>query len=153
MTVRATGRFVSCLGRLISALAVTGLLYSQAVRADEVVSVQTVEAVVMANIRALEAEDMEAMMATIHTQSPNYQATQQQVAPLLAQYDIECEIHDLELLGVTEGYALVKLRQVTRKTGGEAPFQDNELLVLHTMKQEAGQWKFWSQTILEMEFL
>ncbi|MFG1491537.1 hypothetical protein ABMA58_19960, partial [Oceanospirillum sp. HFRX-1_2] len=109
---------------------------------------EDVKAVVEENMAATQSEDMDRMMNTIHRQSPSYKATRQQVAPLFQQYDLTYELNDYEFVGMTGEFAVVKVRQTTRKVGGEAAFNNNELELLQAFKKEGGQWKFWSQSIL-----
>lgn len=113
---------------------------------------EDVKAVVEENMTATQSEDMERMMNTIHRQSPSYQATRQQVAPLFQQYDLTYELNDYEFVGMTGEFAVVKVRQTTRKVGGAGAFNNNQLELLQAFKKEGGQWKFWSQTILTMRF-
>lgn len=113
---------------------------------------EDVKAVVEENMTATQNEDMDRMMNTIHQQSPSYQATRQQVAPLFQQYDLTYELNDYEFVGMTGEFAVVKVRQTTRKVGGTAAFNNNELELLQAFKKEGGQWKFWSQSILNMRF-
>ncbi len=113
---------------------------------------EDVRAVVEENMAATQGEDMERMMNTIHRKSPSYQATRQQVAPLFQQYDLTYELNDYEFVGLTGEFAVIKVLQTTRKVGGVGAFNNNQIELLQAFKKEGGQWKFWSQTILNMRF-
>ncbi len=108
--------------------------------------------VVEENIAATQSEDMTRMMKTIHSSSPSYQATMQQVPTLFQQYDLEYELTGYDFVGVTGEFAVVKVSQITRKVAGSAAFNDNELELLQAFRKENGQWKFWSQSVLNMNF-
>lgn len=126
--------------------------FSLVAKADQAQVSAQVRQAVEENMAATQAEDMARMMNTIHSASPSYQATQQQVAPLFQQYDLTYELKGFEFVGMTGDFAVVKVRQVTRKVGGEAAFNNNELELLQAFRKEGGQWKFWSQSILTMRF-
>ncbi|WP_028303820.1 hypothetical protein [Oceanospirillum maris] len=108
--------------------------------------------VVEENIAAIQNENMARMMKTVHSSSPSYQATMQQVPSLFQQYDLEYELTGYDFVGVTGEFAVAKVRQITRKVGGSAAFNDNELELLQAFRKEDGQWKFWSQSVLNMNF-
>ncbi len=130
---------------MLALVVFSGVSYAASI-ADEV------RDVVEENIAATQSEDMARMMKTIHSSSPSYQATLQQVPPLFQQYDLEYELKGYDFVGVTGEFAVVKVRQATRKVAGAAAFNDNELELLQAFKKENGAWKFWSQTILTMQF-
>lgn len=113
---------------------------------------EDVRRVVEENMAATQSEDMPRMMATIHRDSPSYRATRQQVAPLFQQYDLAYTLDRYEFVGMTGEFAVVRVHQTTEKVSGQAAFNDNRLQLLQAFKKEDGQWKFWSQSILDIEF-
>jgi hypothetical protein len=110
------------------------------------------ESLVTENLEATQAEDMDRMMATIHAQSPAYATTKRQTAPLFEKFDLTYEVLSFTYIGNDDKYAVARVRQATRRVAGPA-FRDNELDLVHVFRQEEGEWKFWTQTILELTFI
>ena len=107
---------------------------------------------VIKNMDAVETENTQMMMDTIHTQSPFYLMTKQQMQPLYENYELKYELLSYEYIGITGEYATVRVIFRTSKISGPA-FKDNELDVIQIFKQENGTWKLWSQANLELKFL
>ncbi|HEX2980501.1 MAG TPA: hypothetical protein VHO48_09580, partial [Anaerolineaceae bacterium] len=72
----------------------------QASRAEPVTS--EIKAILNANIRALEAENLADYMDTIHPDAPVYDQTAQITAQLLDQYDLEYEIEKMEMVSQSD---------------------------------------------------
>ncbi len=111
-----------------------------------------VKATVIKNMETTQAENTAMMMSTIHTQSPYYLMTKQQMEPLFESYDLKYELISYEFIGVSGEYALARVIFRTSKVSGPA-FKDNELDVIQIFKQEDGVWKFWSQASLNLKFI
>lgn len=127
-----------------------GLLFApciaQAGIADEI------KETVIKNMDATQAEDTTMMMDTIHTQSPFYLMTKQQMQPMFENYDLKYELISYAYIGQTGEYALARVNFKTHKLSGPA-FKDNQLDIIQIFKQENGTWKLWSQASLEVNFL
>ncbi len=106
---------------------------------------------VVRNINATESENTEAMMETIHTQSPFYLMTKQQMQPLFENYDLDYELLSYDYIGQTGEYATARVIFRTNKVSGPA-FRNNELDIIQIFKQEDGMWKLWSQANLDVKF-
>jgi hypothetical protein len=104
------------------------------------------------NMQTTQAEDTTGMMETIHTQSPFYLMTKQQMQPLFDNYDLNYELLSYEYIGRSGDYAIARVNFQTTKVSGPA-FKDNELDVIQIYKQENGTWKLWSQSNLDIKFL
>jgi len=92
------------------------------------------------------------MMKTIHTQSPVYLATKQQTASVFANYDLRYELLSFKFIGIDGRYAVARIKQRTTKEAGPA-FRDNEIDMIPVFRKENGQWKYWNQVILEINYL
>jgi hypothetical protein len=112
---------------------------------------QAIKAVVLKNLKATEAEDLDLVMQTIHTQSPAYVSTKQQIPPSFENFDLKYELLSLKYIGYDGEYAVVRTKQSTQKISGPA-FQNNEIDMIQVFKKEADKWKFWNQAILEIKF-
>jgi hypothetical protein len=108
--------------------------------------------VVVKNLEACEKEDTAAMMATVHSQSPSYLATKQEMAPIFENYDLKYKLTYFKYIGKDGDYAVARAKQATEKVSG-GYFQNNEIDMIQIFKQENGEWKFWNQAILEVKYL
>ncbi len=85
-----------------------------------------VKETIIQNMKTTEAENSEMMMKTIHTQSPFYLMTKQQMQPLFDNYDLKYELLSYEFIGISGEYATARVIFKTSKISGPA-FKDNEL--------------------------
>ncbi len=99
--------------------------------------------VVHENLHALEKKDVETVMATIHPESPVYGSTRGAVEELFKTIDLKFTLSDLRLVNATPDEAKVSFVQKTQKAGGEAPFQDNIVEGIHTLRPDKGTWKLY----------
>jgi hypothetical protein len=105
------------------------------------------------NIRSTQTEDLEAMMKTIHSNSPVYESTRQSVSQVFGKgWKLKYELLSLKYLMTDGDYAIGRVRQRTTKTPPE-DFRNNEIDMIVVFKQEDRTWKFWNQAILEVKFI
>ena len=109
---------------MISKIALLSLLLlSIASNAD---TASDIKQVVLDNLKYIQAEDIENSMATMHSQSPSYMATEEMLQQLLPIYDLKYEILKYSYIGEDDEYAYAKVLQKTSKISGPA-FQTNKL--------------------------
>ncbi len=113
---------------------------------------EEIEAVVMENLRATQAEDLEAMLNTIHSESPLYPQTKETAAMLFENYDISYGLLLYRYIEQDDEYAIVRLKYSAEKLAGP-DFNDNNLDTIHVFREENGVWKIWSMAILEIEYI
>ena len=106
----------------------------------------------MENIKATEAEDKSAMLATIHTESPNYAQTEILTTQMFGTYKLKYELLQFQYVGMEGEYAIARYKFSTKKVAG-GEFKDNIVDSLHIFRQENGSWKIWSMAILEIEYI
>jgi hypothetical protein len=128
------------------------LLFSVTVHAAENDIQNAINSVVIRNVQAVQAENLDAVMKTIHTQSPGYLTTKQQLQPLFENYDLKYEILSFTYIGRDNQYAVARVKQSTQKLSGPA-FRNNVLDMIQVFRQEKGQWKFWNQVLLEVTYI
>ncbi len=105
------------------------------------------------NIRSTQAEDIEAMMHTIHSKSPLYEPTRRQVSQIFGKLKgLQYELVSLKFLAVDGEYALARIRQRTTMTPLK-DFRNNEIDMIMVFKQEEGTWRIWNQASLEIKYL
>lgn len=111
-----------------------------------------VRQVVEENIKATQGEDLEAVLATIHTQAPGYRAAKRQNTIMFDDYDLAYELLSFKLIGSDGDCAVARVGQRTRKKAG-GRFQDNDVDIIQIFRKEDGQWKFWTQAVIEVKYL
>lgn len=110
------------------------------------------KAVVMENLKATEAEDMNTMLETFHTQSPSYAQNEKLFTLMFESYDVKHELLQFQYVGMDGEYAVARLKFSTKKVAG-ADFKDNNLDTFHVFRKENDKWKIWSQAILEIDYI
>lgn len=110
-----------------------------------------IEAVLMENFKANESEDLDAALATIHTQAPIYTSTKQASNSLFETYDLKYDLLSFSYVGQDGKYAITRIKQTTTKVSGPA-FRNNDLDAIHVFRKENGKWKFWTTAILEVKY-
>jgi len=108
--------------------------------------------VVTDNFEAYQVEDLDAVLLTVHSQAPGYEPTKQVSQQLFPQYDLKYELLNFKYLTIDGAYAFARARQKTEKISGPA-FRDNIIDIVFAFKKENNAWKFWSQVVLDVDFL
>ncbi|MBP0012483.1 MAG: hypothetical protein J7540_14120 [Roseofilum sp. SID2] len=112
-----------------------------------------IQALLDENLNAINAENVERYMNTMHPDSPQWEITRQTVLSSIDLVDLRYEFNDWEIVELTGDKAQIMATQTTTKIGGDAQFRDNRLIILHTLKKYKGEWKFWTSEIQSIEFL
>ena len=99
------------------------------------------------NVKAFEKKDVDAVMATIHPQSPSFAATRDLVGQMFQSLDFKCTLSDLKVVTASPDEARVSFVQKTEKTGGDAPFPNNIEQGIHTLRPDNGKWKIFGTLI------
>ena len=108
--------------------------------------------VIQENFDGYKEEDIAKIMTTVHTQSPGYLATKQISNEIFPPYELNYELINFKYLVRDGDYALARIKQKTSKIAGPA-FKNNIIDAVAVFRQEDGQWKFWSQVILEIDYI
>lgn len=112
-----------------------------------------IKSTVLENLRSTQAEDVEAMMKTIHSDSPLYQQTKDQITKIFGKgLNLKYELLTFRYIATDGDYALARIRQRTTGAGGPN-FRNNEIDMIGAFRKEGETWKFWNQAILEVKFL
>lgn len=110
-----------------------------------------IEALITENLKATEAEDIQGVLDTMHTQSPVYANTEKVLISLSETYDLKYQMRLFRYIGQDGPYAIARLEFSTKKVAGPA-FNDNILDTFHIFRKEDSEWKIWSMAILETNF-
>ena len=128
------------------------LMMSQITYAEDQTTAKLIEDVLKANLNAGQQENLEAMLNTVHSQSPSYLMTKQEMIAIFDNFDISYELTYYKYIGQDNDYAVARARYTTKKISGYA-FKDNEVDTIHIFKKENGEWKIWSAAILDVKYL
>ena len=118
---------------------------------DEDVAAE-IKALVIENLRATQAEDIAAVLDTMHTESPAYSNTEKLLISLSETYDLKYQIQLFRYIERDDPYAIARFKFSTEKIAGP-DFNDNILDTYHVFRKEEGKWKIWSMAILETNFI
>lgn len=132
-------RFLSLL--LVFVIGLSTLTSAQA--QNKAAEQRAVLAVINANTRALQTENLSAYMKTIDPRAPGYSTTQQPLQRLFAAYDVRYQINSLRVSAFTKDVAQVTFDQSSFKVRGPA-FQNNRIIGVHTLRKYRGAWKLFS---------
>ena len=110
-----------------------------------------IKSMILENLRATQAEEMEAALKTVHTASGGYAVTKQMLQQIFSTYDLKYTLLEYKFVGEESGYAYARIKQLTEKINGPE-FRTNELEALQVFKQENGVWKMWTQANLSITF-
>jgi hypothetical protein len=109
-------------------------------------------AVIYENIRAANAEDIDAYMQTIHGDSPLYKQTEGDLSKAFATYDLSYTVSDLRVEQRRSGEAKVHFALTSRKISGPT-FRDNVVEGVYILRPEDGNWKLFQYEDLEVTYL
>ncbi|MBD2040251.1 hypothetical protein [Microcoleus sp. FACHB-672] len=113
---------------------------------------QKIKSVIDLQAKALNEENIDVYMKTISQSSPQYSLTVEVLTELFQQYDLKYEITDMEFLTLAQNEAKVKIIQTTTKIKGPA-FRDNKTVIIHTLRKDNGEWKFYLTALDSVNYL
>lgn len=109
-------------------------------------------AVIYENIAAIEAEDLDRYMATIHEQSPAYATTREMMEQITNAYDLKYELKEAKIIKRSAEEASVQFIQVTTRLSGPE-FRDNKIKGVHILKKSEDKWKIFNTEVKDIEYL
>lgn len=107
------------------------------------------EALINQSTTAWDARRPNEILSTIHTQSPLYLQTIQQIQQTFHIYDIEVSVEEFHNLGSDNEDHFGTVIQSFRKRTGPA-FQNNKTKSIVVFRMENGTWKIWAIVPIEM---
>jgi ketosteroid isomerase-like protein len=116
-------------------------------RGDDITSV------IYDNLKAYQDENLNAVMATIHEQSPLYADTRTITEQIFNLYDLKYKLESVRVIEESDEEARVRAVQITEKISGP-DFRDNKIVAIHVLKKAAdGEWKIYSSEIESIDYL
>ena len=98
------------------------------------------------NLNAMNSEDLEAAMATIHEDSPLYANTETVTAQLFKTYDLQHTLKGCKVISRTPEEVIVEVMQVSKKISGPQ-YQNTAGTLRHTLKRSNGVWKIYNSEL------
>ncbi len=111
-----------------------------------------IKTIMEANLKSLQDENMDAMMATIHPDSSSKSQMKQIMTRIFKNYDLKYEILSYKFIAYDGELAYVRVNQRTSKISGPA-FKNNELEQVNILKKDSGSWKILTSAQLNLKFL
>ena len=112
----------------------------------------TPESVIEANGQYMNEENFDAVMNTIHEESPSYPATESMIKQLFSRYDLVYKVVEMKVIEETDTEAKVEFVQITTKLTGPA-FKNNKTTGVHTLKKVGDSWKNYATEMTDVQFL
>jgi tetratricopeptide (TPR) repeat protein len=108
--------------------------------------------VIYENIRAANAEDLDAYMATIYPRTLVMAATESTLKDLNKQYDLQYRLSGLKILEQDKKETRVAFTLITRKIRGPE-FQNNRVTGVFILRMHEGRWKIYDQEIETVDYI
>jgi hypothetical protein len=109
-------------------------------------------AVIYENIRASNAEDKQAYMATIHPDSPAYKTTEETLDSIFDNYDLSYRVSNLSVIEENNWEVKITFTLVTRKLRGP-DFRHNQVDGIIIQRKDGDVWKIYNQTVENVKYL
>ena len=92
------------------------------------------------NTKAMEREDIDAVMATVHPETPDFEATKAFLEDYFSKTEFKYEVSSLKLIGLEDGEAQVSFVQKSIPANGD-PGAVVVAEGVHTLKKDGEKWK------------
>ncbi len=109
-------------------------------------------AVIIENIKASNAENVNFYMATIHSKSPLYQSTKNMTKEAFSRFDLSYKVSGLKVIKQTKDEVVVAFTLTTTKIRGPN-FRDNLINGEMILRKEDGKWKIYDQVVHDVKYL
>jgi hypothetical protein len=119
--------------------------------AAESVLANALRAVMEENVRAYSAEDLAAVQATMHSRSPEQEATARALPEQFRDHDVQATLVDFRFLGHDDEFAVARVK-IRYQGAPNSGFNDNVTDSIVVFHDEGGRWKLWSDDILGVDF-
>ena len=126
----------------MAVIAILSLITLQVAIAEEQTMSTLIKDVFNENLNSCQQENMEAMLDTVHSQSPSYLMSKQQMSTIFENFDLNYELTYYKYIGQDNDYAVARARYTTKKISGYA-FKDNEVDTIHIFKNQHQLFLIW----------
>jgi hypothetical protein len=136
--------------RLIVPAAVLALAAAVPVRAASQDVGAQLRVVAEENIRAYDAEDVDGVLRTMHTRSPEYDPTRRALPEQFRAMDLDVKLVDFKYMGHDDEFAVARMK-VQYVDPAKRGFEDNVTDSVVLFHKEGGVWKLWSDDVLGVD--
>jgi hypothetical protein len=140
---------------LVVGIGLVGLALIGVLTQEPAAAVDTKEAVlgvIVENIAAHNAEDVERYMDTIHRFSPARFTTRAMLEQSYSQFDLSSQIYGLQIIEMDKREAKVSFILITKKIRGPA-FRDNRVEGTMILRKQGKEWKLYGQEVENITYL
>lgn len=118
---------------------------------EQAIIKELVTEVIYRNLEATQAEDVNAVMETIHSGGPQITSTRSGMEFVFKNYDMVYEIEYLEFLVINDEEVQAVYQQTTKSVSGTG-FADTRSVGIHTLKiDKDGKWKIFKTEFVSSE--
>lgn len=113
---------------------------------------QQIRNVLRTQAQALENDDIDAYMETMHPESPLYDSTQSTTSQLIQEYDFRIDL-TIDSVEVNDDTATADTTQETRIEGSDPNFRANRSELVHELRTYQGGWRVYDSSISDRTYL
>jgi len=113
--------------------------------------VKALRGVVEANLTAYNAKNVDGVLSSIDTHSPDYATTKDALAEQFQNIGATAKLTDFRYIGHDDEFAVVRMK-IALAGPPTSDFVDNVVDGMMVFHQENGTWKLWSEDVLGVEF-
>ncbi len=118
-------------------------------KADE----EALRTVIQKNLKALQDENLEDYLSTLHPESPGYAKMELLCPRIFEIYELKHDLVNTEVLNISDNEARVRTTQEARRISGPENYKDSRSITVHTLKKYEGEWKLFKTEDESMELL
>src|SRR5262245_744654 len=135
---------------LVTALAL--VLASAPALADGDPLAAALQKVVEQQVATFNAENVAGSMATIHTASPEYRPTQEELGEVFPEETLKAELVSFQYVGHDDEFAVARVKLKVGAPKGDE-FVDNVSDTMMLFHQENGAWRVWGDYLIGVQTL
>jgi hypothetical protein len=113
--------------------------------------VKALRAAVEANLTAYNAKNVDGVLSSIDTHSPDYATTKDALTEQFQNIGATAKLTDFRYIGHDDEFAVVRMK-IALAGPPTSDFVDNVVDGMMVFHQENGTWKLWSEDVLGVEF-
>lgn len=100
------------------------------------------------NLTAMQAGDVDGVMATIHSRSPSYEGTADVVRAIQKRYKLKFILEKATVERASTDGINIRFMQVTERLSGPDDLGPPRIEGIHSLKLDGDKWKIWSTQVL-----
>jgi murein L,D-transpeptidase YcbB/YkuD len=114
---------------------------------------EALKTVIRNNLKALQEENLENYLATLHPESPGYAQMEALCPKIFELYDLQHKLIEIKVLSISGDEARVRTVQEAIRLAGPENYRNNRSTTVHTLKKYKGQWRIFKTDQESMELL